>query len=49
LSAPQQSHNALDHGVGIFGAILVGLISTSAGGVLIDLFSGVIPVHREGW
>lgn len=37
------AHKALDHGLGIFGAIVVGLISTVAGGVFIDLFSGVTP------
>jgi uncharacterized membrane protein YeiH len=37
------AHKALDHNLGIFGAILVGLIATTAGGVLIDLFSGVTP------
>lgn len=37
------AHKALDHGLGIFPAIVVGLIATTAGGVLIDLFSGVTP------
>jgi uncharacterized membrane protein YeiH len=37
------AHKALDHNLGIFGAITVGLIATTAGGVLIDLFSGVTP------
>ena len=37
------AHKALDHGLGIFAAIVVGLISTVAGGVFIDLFSGVTP------
>jgi uncharacterized membrane protein YeiH len=37
------AHKSLDHGLGIFGAILVGLIATTAGGVFIDLFSGVTP------
>jgi uncharacterized membrane protein YeiH len=37
------AHKALDHHVGIFGAILIGVIATNAGGVLIDLFSGVTP------
>jgi uncharacterized membrane protein YeiH len=37
------AHRALDHGLGVFAAIVVGLISTVAGGVLIDLFSGVTP------
>ncbi len=31
------------HGLGIFAAIVIGLIATTAGGVLIDLFSGVTP------
>lgn len=37
------AHKALDQGLGIFGAIVVGLIATTAGGVFIDLFSGVTP------
>jgi uncharacterized membrane protein YeiH len=37
------AHKALEHNLGIFAAILVGLIATTAGGVLIDLFSGVTP------
>ncbi len=37
------AHKALDHGLGIWAAIVVGLIATTAGGVLIDLFSGVTP------
>ena len=37
------AHKALDHELGFFGAILVGLLATTAGGVLIDLFSGVTP------
>lgn len=37
------AHKALDHGLGVFAAIVVGLISTVAGGVFIDLFSGVTP------
>ena len=37
------AHKALDHNLGITGAVLVGLIATTAGGVLIDLFSGVTP------
>jgi uncharacterized membrane protein YeiH len=37
------AHKALDHGLGIFTAIAVGLIATTAGGVFIDLFSGVTP------
>ena len=37
------AHKALDHGLGIFAAIIVGMIATTAGGVFIDLFSGVTP------
>jgi len=37
------AHKALDHGLGFFSAILVGLLATTAGGVLIDVFSGVTP------
>lgn len=37
------AHKALEHGLGIWTAILVGVIATNAGGVLIDLFSGVTP------
>jgi uncharacterized membrane protein YeiH len=37
------AHKALDHGLGIVSAIVVGLIATTAGGVLIDVFSGVTP------
>jgi uncharacterized membrane protein YeiH len=37
------AHKALEHNLGIFAAILVGLIATTAGGILIDLFSGVTP------
>jgi uncharacterized membrane protein YeiH len=37
------AHKALEHGLGIWAAILVGVIATNAGGVLIDLFSGVVP------
>jgi uncharacterized membrane protein YeiH len=37
------AHKALDHGLGFFGAIMVGLIATTSGGVFIDLFSGVTP------
>ena len=37
------AHRALDHGLGFWGAILVGLAATTAGGVFIDLFSGVTP------
>ena len=37
------AHRALDHGLGIFAAIVIGLIATTAGGIFIDLFSGVTP------
>jgi uncharacterized membrane protein YeiH len=37
------AHKALDHGLGLFTAILVGVIATTAGGVFIDVFSGVTP------
>lgn len=37
------SHKALDHGIGIVGSIAIGLIATTAGGVIIDLFSGITP------
>jgi uncharacterized membrane protein YeiH len=37
------AHKALEHNLGIFAGVLVGLIATTAGGVLIDLFSGVTP------
>jgi uncharacterized membrane protein YeiH len=37
------AHKALEHDLGIFGAVTVGLIATTAGGVFIDLFSGVTP------
>jgi uncharacterized membrane protein YeiH len=37
------AHKALEHGLGLFSAILIGVIATTAGGVLIDLFSGVTP------
>jgi uncharacterized membrane protein YeiH len=37
------AHKALDHGLGIFPAIVIGLVVTTAGGVFIDLFSGVPP------
>jgi uncharacterized membrane protein YeiH len=37
------AHKALDHGLGIFAAIIIGLIATTSGGVIIDLFSGVTP------
>jgi uncharacterized membrane protein YeiH len=37
------AHKALDHNLGMWSAIIIGLIATTAGGVLIDLFSGVTP------
>jgi uncharacterized membrane protein YeiH len=37
------AHKALDHNLGVYAAILVGLAATTAGGVFIDLFSGVTP------
>jgi uncharacterized membrane protein YeiH len=37
------AHKALEHNLGIFGAILVGVIATNAGGVFIDLFSNLTP------
>jgi uncharacterized membrane protein YeiH len=37
------AHKALEHNLGIWSAIVVGLIATTAGGVLIDLFSAVTP------
>ncbi len=37
------AHKALEHNLGLWSAIIIGLIATTAGGVLIDLFSGVTP------
>jgi uncharacterized membrane protein YeiH len=37
------AHKALEHNLGFFSAVLVGLLATTAGGVFIDLFSGVTP------
>jgi len=37
------AHKALEHNLGTFAAIVIGVIATTAGGVLIDLFSGVTP------
>lgn len=37
------AHKALEHDLGFLSAILIGLIATTAGGVLIDLVSGVTP------
>jgi len=37
------AHKAMEHDLGIYAAILIGLIATTAGGVLIDVTSGVTP------
>jgi uncharacterized membrane protein YeiH len=37
------AHKALDHNLGIFAAVVIGVIATNAGGVLIDLFANVTP------
>jgi uncharacterized membrane protein YeiH len=37
------AHKALDHELGIFAAVVVGVVATTFGGVLIDLFSNVTP------
>jgi|SRR5271169_5534148 len=37
------AHKAIEHNLGLFAAIVVGVIATTAGGVFIDLFSGVTP------
>ncbi|MGZ4830757.1 MAG: trimeric intracellular cation channel family protein [Candidatus Angelobacter sp.] len=37
------AHKALEHGLGIWTAILIGVIATNAGGVFIDIFSGITP------
>jgi uncharacterized membrane protein YeiH len=37
------AHKALDHNLGIFAAVVIGVLATTAGGVLIDLFSNVTP------
>jgi len=37
------AHKALEHGLGIWTAIVVGVIATNAGGVIIDIFSGITP------
>jgi len=37
------AHKALEQDLGIFAAIVVGVIATTAGGVVIDLFSAVTP------
>jgi uncharacterized membrane protein YeiH len=37
------AHKAIDHDLGVSAAILVGVVATTAGGVVIDLISGVTP------
>jgi uncharacterized membrane protein YeiH len=37
------AHRAMEHELGFVAAVLIGLIATSAGGVAIDLFSGLTP------
>jgi uncharacterized membrane protein YeiH len=37
------AHKALEHDLGFVAAMMVGLVATTAGGVFIDLFSGVTP------
>lgn len=37
------AHKSLDHGLGIFAAIAIGLIATTAGGTFIDVWSDVTP------
>ena len=37
------AHKALEHNLGFWAAIVIGLIATTAGGVFIDVFSGVTP------
>jgi uncharacterized membrane protein YeiH len=37
------AHKALEHHLGIWTAIVIGMVATTAGGVFIDLFSGVTP------
>ena len=37
------AHKALEHDLGIFAAVVVGVLATTASGVLIDLFSRVTP------
>jgi uncharacterized membrane protein YeiH len=41
------AHKALDHDLGILAAIVIGLIATTAGGVFIDVLSGVTPEILE--
>jgi uncharacterized membrane protein YeiH len=37
------AHKSLDHGLAIYSAIIIGLISTTAGGIFIDVCSDVTP------
>jgi uncharacterized membrane protein YeiH len=37
------AHKSLDHGLGIYSAVIIGMISTTAGGVFIDVCSDVTP------
>ena len=37
------AHKALEHDLGLFAAVVIGLIATTAGGVFIDMFSRVTP------
>jgi uncharacterized membrane protein YeiH len=37
------AHKALDHNLGIYSAIAIGVVATTGGGVFIDLFSKVTP------
>ncbi len=37
------AHKAFEHGLGIYAAIVIGLVATTSGGVFIDVFSGVTP------
>jgi len=37
------AHKSLDHGLGIYSAIAIGLIATTAGGLFIDVCSDVTP------
>jgi uncharacterized membrane protein YeiH len=37
------AHKALEHDLGLFAAVMIGVIATTAGGVMIDLFSNVTP------
>jgi len=37
------AHKSLEHHLGIFAAVVIGVLATTAGGILIDLFSNVTP------